>query len=497
MKVRVAATILALALVAASHASALPPQQSSLSQANIRLDGEADNDAAGFSVAGAGDVNGDGLADVIVGARNTDFDARRVDAGAAYVIFGRASNATIDLLNLGTNGFRIEGADFDDHAGAAVAGARDVNGDGLADVIVGAFRNDALRRFNAGAAYVVFGKASNTPVNLAAIGTAGFRIDGAASEDFTGRSVSAARDVNGDGRADVIVGAPSADNNGRNSSGSAYVVFGKATTTPIDLAALGAGGFRVDGANAGEQAGFSVSAAGDIGADGRPDVIIGSPTADIGGADSGSVYAVFGKTTTTAVDLATFGGPTSGFRMHGAVAGDQAGYSVAGFIDANADGLQDIVVGAPIARSNAGSAYLVFGSRAPGTIQLGALGPRGYVMDGAKGDQAGFSSAAPGDVNRDGRPDVILGGRNADHVFEDSGAAYTVYGKKTTALINLAALGTWGYRLHGAAVGDQAGTSVGGAGDVNGDGRPDVIVGAPAADNNGRNASGTAYVVFN
>ena len=122
---------------------------------------------------------------------------------------------------------------------------------------------------------------------------ANVQLDGAAGREFTGFAVAVAGDVNGDGRADVLVGAPSADNNGRTDSGSAYVVFGKASTAPVDLAALGQAGFRIDGAAAGDAA--DVAGAGDVNGDGRPDVLVGAQRADNNGrTNSGSAYVVYG-----------------------------------------------------------------------------------------------------------------------------------------------------------------------------------------------------------
>src|SRR5919199_934549 len=133
----VAATAtLALGCAAVPARAALPQLGGSVDLAsykpNAAADGAASSDQAGTAVAAAGDVNGDGLADVIVGARFAD-PAGRVDAGAAYVVFGKASTGAVDLANLGTQGFRIDGGTAGDRAGTSVAGARDVSGDGRPD----------------------------------------------------------------------------------------------------------------------------------------------------------------------------------------------------------------------------------------------------------------------------------------------------------------------------------------------------------------------------
>src|SRR5262249_61277908 len=102
--------------------------------------------------------------------------------------------------------------------------------------------------------------------------------------------------------------------------------------------------------------------------------------------------------------------------------------------------------------------------------------------------------AGPGDVNGDGRPDLLVGASQTDP--SDAGAAYVVFGKKDTATVDLGALGARGFEISGAAGGDGAGDSVSGAGDVNGDGKADVLLGALGAENNGRVESGSPYVVF-
>src|SRR5262249_62427219 len=131
-----------------------------------------------------------------------------------------------------------DGANAYDYAGTSVAPAGDVNGDGHGDLLIGAPGADSNGRYSAGSAYVVYGKTSNTNVDLASLGDGGFRIDGAKAYDSAGTSVAPGGDVNGDGRADVLVGAPGADSNGRYSAGSAYVVYGQTSNTNVDLASL-------------------------------------------------------------------------------------------------------------------------------------------------------------------------------------------------------------------------------------------------------------------
>jgi len=480
-----------------------------LRQANItgRIDGAAAGDRAGFSVAGAGDVNRDAHADALVGVPGADNEGR-ADSDSAYVVFSQASATKVDLAALGARGFRIDGAAADDGAGFSVAGAGDVNGDGHADVLVGVPGADNEGRADSGSAYVVFGKADPASIDLARLGARGFRIDGAAPNDRAGFSVAGAGDVNGDGHADVLVGVPGADNEGRADSGSACVVFGKTDPASVDLAMLGARGFRIDGATADDGAGFSVAGAGDVNGDSQADMLVGAAGADSHGrADSGSAYVVFGQTSAPTIDLAALG--TGGLRIDGAVADDRAGFSVAGAGDVNRDGRLDVLVGAfsagHIDGDDSGSAYVVFGGRDTASVDLALFSARGFRIDGgmassirrsARTGLPGSAVAGVGDVNGDGRADLLLGAPFASNTAHSSGSAYLVFGKTDTSSVDLVALGARGFRIDGAADAHFAGNSVAGAGDVNGDGRADVLVGAIGADHNRRSDSGSAYLVF-
>ena len=465
------------------------------------ISGGAAADQSGWSVSAAGDVNGDGLADVIVGAKFAD-PATGANAGKSYVVFGKSTTTAIDLSALGTGGFVINGEATLDESGYSVSAAGDVNGDGLADVIVGAYRADPAGGADAGKSYVVFGKTSNTAVDLSALGTGGFVINGVAANDVSGRSVSAAGDVNGDGLADVIVGAPQSDPSlAKVDAGVSYVVFGKATATSVDLATLAAdgAGFAITGQTGGDLSGYSVKGAGDINGDGLADLVIGAPAADpLSGVDAGRAYVVFGKSTTTAVDLSALG--TAGFVISGATAGDQSGYSVSAAGDVNGDGLADLVIGAPGSATSPGHTYVVFGKAASTAVDLANLGTGGFVINGAApNDQSGWSVSSAGDMNGDGLTDLIIGAAHAaSGGLGTAGASYLVYGKTSNTAIELAnvAQGQGGFVINGEAATNNSGASVSAAGDVNGDGLADLIVGAYSADPAGLNNAGRSYVIF-
>ena len=496
------AIVCALGLGAGVSQANDPIDLGTLGAGGFRIDGINVDDYSGSSVSGAGDVNGDGLDDVIVAAPRADPDGK-TGAGTSYVVFGKADSASVDLDALDSGGFQIDGIEAGDRSGKSVSGAGDVNGDGLDDVIVGAYLADPAGNTRAGQSYVVFGKADSNPVELASLETnqRGFRIDGIDPYDQSGFSVSGAGDVNGDGLDDVIVGAFGAGPADNTRTGESYVVFGKPDSASIDLGDLGTGGFWIDGIDANDFLGFSVSGAGDVNGDGLDDVIVGAYGADPDdNSGAGESYVVFGKADSVSVDLGALG--SGGFRIDGIEASDSSGYSVSGAGDVNGDGLDDVIVGAPFADPDdnlyAGESYVVFGKADSISIDLGDLGTGGFRIDGVDdGYFLGSSVSGVGDVNDDEFDDVIVGGFGAaPDGISQAGESYVVFGKADSASVDLGALGSGGFRIDGIDPDDFSGRSVSGAGDVNGDDLPDMIIGADRADPDDNLQAGESYVVF-
>ncbi|MEQ8995345.1 MAG: hypothetical protein RID53_02440 [Coleofasciculus sp. B1-GNL1-01] len=411
------------------------------------LNGIDANDGSGDPVSSAGDINGDGIDDLIIGAPFADPNSN-TNAGETYIVLGQSGgfDASVDLSQLdGSNGFVLNGIDEDDFSGVSVSSAGDVNGDGIDDLIIGAPFTDPNGIDSAGETYVVFGKSGgfDASFNLSQLnGNNGFVINGINESDSSGRSVSSAGDVNGDGIDDLIIGAPFADPNGIDSAGETYVVFGKSGgfDATLNLSQLnGSNGFVLNGIDFGDSSGDPVSSAGDINGDGIDDLIIGAPTANPNGNyRAGETYVVFGNQGgfDASVDLSQLNG-SNGFVINGIDFRDNSGYSVSSAGDINGDGIDDLIIGTlgadPNGNYRAGETYVVFGNQGgfDATLNLSQLnGSNGFVLNGIdRRDSSGRSVSSAGDINGDGIDDLIIGAPEADpNGNSNAGETYIVFG---------------------------------------------------------------------
>jgi hypothetical protein len=332
----------------------------------------------GYTVANAGDVNGDGIDDFAIGAPLLSPTDDPSGSGIVYVVYGQRHPHSFDVTRLGDPGTRDLGyrivSDGIGTAGLALANVGDVNSDGRPDLAIGLPDVSAQQRVNSGGVTVVYGQTRDQTLNLATVGAAGnrqgFRIYGGVTDGRAGTSVAAAGDVNGDGLDDVLLGVPRLSDAGRPRAGGAYVVFGSRTPRTVDLQKIGkpsnAQGFEIEGAQGtsclgvpcGDEAGTAVAGIGDVNGDGRPDLLIGAPSATPSGRDlGGAAFVVYGPAKPHTIDLARIGthGDTEGFRIDGQHVEDELGTTIAG--GSLGHGTREVLVGAPDSRLESGTVY--------------------------------------------------------------------------------------------------------------------------------------------
>jgi len=458
--------------------------------------GANSNEYAGFSVA-SGDVNGDGLEDVIIGAFRADGpDGQRKNAGRVYVVFGPTDiYGIVDLASQAD--VVIYGADPYDYAGSSVASG-DVNGDGYDDIIIAAPWADGPdnRRVECGEIYVVFGSDSiASHIDLRT--QADVVMYGVDIRDQAGTSL-ATGNINGDEYDDIVIGAKWADGLGpghrREDAGEVYVILGSASL-PNTMELCYHAALIIYGEEKGDHAGSSV-AIGDLNGDGYGDIIVGAMWADgpqNQRPQAGGAYVVSGSKSfdSRMRDLRT----QADLTIFGANAQDRAGISVASG-DVNGDGYDDLLIGASYAngpnngRTWAGEVHVVLGSdsifNSAHLKSIDLLKEADFTIYGAnRGDRVGISVAS-GDVNADGCDDIIVGA---------SGKASVVLGSPAIAgTLDLASGDA--LTIYGTDASYQADTSAA-SGDVNGDGYGDIIVGAnwAAGPNGSRTKAGETYVI--
>ena len=455
--------------------------EGTLDLAEYTFIGESPDDYAGYWVSTAGDVDGDGLDDVLVGAY--DDDDMGPSAGAGYLILGSSLDPH-GSFDLSEADYKIVGEDAGDFAGFVVETAGDLDGDSLADILVGAY-GVGDRGPITGAVYVILGSSIGAPGTIY-LSDADYKIVGESEQDFAGYALSSAGDVDGDGLDDILVGASGQDAGG-NFAGAAYVILASslAEGAPTDLSQAD---YKFIGETKLDWAGYSVSGAGDVDGDGLADLLIGAD-GDDGGWMAHASYLILGSSlrSNSTMDLSE-----ADYKFIGEDSYDYASQvSTAGDVDG--DGLDDIVVGAAgydHGGNDAGAAYVILASSlgARGTIDISTAD---YVLFGERsGDLAGSTVANAGDVDGDGLSDILVGALRHDSAYDLQGAAYVVLGRSLSKSREMD-LANADYKLAGGSPDQYVGHSVSSAGDVDGDGLDDVVVGSY----HGPNWSGAAYIV--
>ena len=438
-----------------SYFPAVIPVASLNGQNGFRLEGETAADTSGYSMSTASDVNGDGYADMVIGA-----PSHNNEDGRTYVVFGGPDIGQGGLISLaglnGTQGFKINGwTGSQEQSGFSVSGCN-VNGDLYSDLLIGAY---AGGQSDAGRSYVILGSpgiGSQGWLNVTALnGVNGFRIEGAAAYDFSGSWVSQAGDINQDGYDDLVIGAPHgnipyAAYSGALQIGHSDVVFGSPTLGNggvFNLSSLnGLNGFRVNGQLPGDQNGFTVSA-GDINGDGVNDLLMGALLQQGGSrtlpARSFVVFGGVGVGKNGSVNLTALTGQ-NGFQIDGELTTDYGNGWVGGWVnvagDINGDGYAEVIVGAfeasPGGITHAGRSYIVFGGteiHGNGSLSLSSLnGVNGFKLEGnSNGEGSGAAVNMAGDVNGDGYADLVIGANGLGSV----GGGYVIFGGMISAVM--------------------------------------------------------------
>jgi hypothetical protein len=434
-------------------ASGIPDKDLASASANAIISGAVANDGLGYSLASAGDVNGDGFADIVVGAHRAD--AGGTERGMAYVFLGSANGIADCNLGSGcTATASIAGATDNSEFGYSMSSAGDVNGDGFDDIIVGAYMFESTPGVEPGQANVFFGGPSLTGA-LTAASNSNVKITGDIDGDDFGWSVASAGDVNGDGFDDVIIGA--------NGHSPYYAsIFNGGPTFTGNLTPIGNGNTRLVGSVSAVSFGNAVNTAGDINGDDFDDVIVGANyESNTGFSNTGATYVFLGTPSGVVNCNITTSPDCPHAKIIGGIAGGKLGSAVASAGDINSDGFDDILVGA----SHQGSAgqsfvYLFLGSDsgiADCDIKATPTCPDTKIGSKATNDYLGLSVNTAGDVNGDGFTDIILGAPYADTA---SGEAYILHGSANgIADCNLATC-TADTTFMGAANGDRLGYSV-------------------------------------
>ncbi len=406
----------------------------------FRVQGVNAEDRLGYGGANpAGDVNNDGIDDFIITTPYADPDS--TNTGSAYVIYGKIGNfpadMSVDMLD-GTNGFTLNGTNYWDNFGTTGGYAGDMNADGIDDFYVTADDTD-FNGASSGTVYVIYGK--NHFPDTMDVDTFyiehGFMINGKATDDNVGIAVGSLKDMNGDGRNDLAVGAFHANGD----TGAGYVIFGKSGdfTDTLNVANLdGTNGFEILGKAVGDGLGTAIGDAGDLNADGLNDLYISAPKASVNSAAvAGQTYIIYGAATAfpATLDIATLG--ERGFTINGIESSSFSGNSVCGPGDINGDGTDDLLIGAFLADGmtgfSTGEGYLLYGDVMgfPVELNLSNLdGTNGYKIHTNKAHgRLGFDVGSVGDFDGDGANDMLIGADfGAPEVAGQNGKAYLLYG---------------------------------------------------------------------
>jgi hypothetical protein len=458
------------------------PMRTNLKNSDASFVGEQAWELSGYSVANVGDVNGDGFADILIGAPSANNYA-----GKAYLIFGSASGWKNDI-SLSFANASFLGEHQDDEAGWTVAGAGDVNGDGYKDILIGAPQNSDPWSYS-GKAYLIFGKSSGWARDTS-LSKADASFKGLTWDQEIGYILAGAGDVNGDGNDDILMSAYK-NSTGNPHVGQTYLIFGKqfgwaknTLVTKADASFIGELANDYSGSTAG---------AGDVNDDGYDDILIGAGRNPQGGTNAGKTYLIFGKPSgwTMGINLAN-----ANATFIGEHANDESGYGI-GAGDVDGDGIDDFLISAPgnsYGGINAGQIYLFFGKTSGWKKDVSLINANASFIGEHPGKDGIGGIANAGDVNGDGYNDILISSMtNSDGGFF-AGQTYLVLGKPSgwAKYINISKADA---SFIGKTIHEISGCSISGGSDVNGDGYDDILIGANL-NNESAPESGKTYLIF-
>lgn len=485
---------------ATSSSSSPFPMGQDLSASDASFIGEARVDYSGYSVSNVGDVDGDDFDDFIIGAFGND-DGENY-AGKTYLFFGKAGGWAMDT-SLSSADVSFTGVGNTEHTGRNVSGVGDVNNDGYDDFAIGAAGNDEVDE-DAGKAYLIFGKGRSSWDSSYSLSQADASFLGESKFDYAGREVSGVGDVNNDSIDDFMISAYGFDYGGQ-ATGKAYLVLGKSSGwgTDVSLASVPIS-FVGEGISS-NCSGVNIAGVGDVNGDHKDDILLGFFDS-LGNPGKGKAYLILGKSTGWTTNINVLSESIAAFVSEGEK--DLAGESVAGVGDVNGDGYDDFVIGAPCfdasaQNTDAGKAYLFLGdnnrwspqSMYPHEVSLSTA--TASFFGEAASNYAGHSISGVGDVNNDGFDDFIVGAYGSGAGGFLAGQTYLLLGKASGWTPNVNLSGAEGSFV-GESEYDQSGRyhgSISGAGDVNGDGYDDLLIGAYGNSENGDEA-GQTYLIL-
>ncbi|MFX0113606.1 MAG: hypothetical protein ACFFB3_03585, partial [Candidatus Hodarchaeota archaeon] len=496
-----------LAFMPGSSSSLALKRDMSLTSADASFIGEDFDDRSGYSVAGAGDVNGDGYADILIGGYGEEEGGD--EAGKTYLILGRPSAQWSMDMDLSQANASFIGENTGDWSAYSVAGVGDVNNDNYDDILIGAPYEDTMGN-SAGKTYLILGRSDVTawngsdPLDLS---YANASFIGEAIDDYSGYSVAGAGDVNSDDFADILIGAYGNDE-GASQAGKTYLILGRSDVTawndsnPLELSYANASFL---GKEANEFSGDSVAGVEDVNGDGYDDILIGAPNNNNGGSNAGKTYLILGRSdVTTWNDSGPLDLSYANASFIGEDADDQSGISAEGPGDVNGDGYFDVLIGAwndEEGGPNAGKSYLILGRSDVTTWNDSNPLDLSYAnasFIGEEADDYSGCSVAGADMNFDGYADILIGAPYNDHGASGAGKTYLILGRSDVTAWNGSNpldLSYSNVSFMGEGASDLAGWSIAGTGDVNNDGFDDILIGAHG-DGDGGNIAGQTYLVL-